>query len=90
MECDKFRVENLGCEDESFYHLSHLKLENTEVGSEGRKGERERERDGRGRRRVRSGKGERGEEKGNGRGEEESKGVWWTRSGNLSDISVVE
>ena len=42
MQCDKFRVENLGCEDESFYHLSHLKLENTEVGSEERKGERER------------------------------------------------
>ena len=34
-------MENLGCEDESFYHLSHLKLENTEVGNEEREGERE-------------------------------------------------
>ena len=41
LQCDKFRVENLGCEDESFYHLSHLKLENTEVGNEEREGERE-------------------------------------------------
>ena len=56
MQCDQFRVENLGCEDESFYHLSHLKLENTEVGSEERKG-REREMRG-GEREMRGAEGE--------------------------------
>jgi len=31
LQYGKFRVDNLGCEDESFYHLTHLKLENTET-----------------------------------------------------------
>ena len=75
MQCDQFRVENLGCEDESFYHLSHLKLENTEVGSEERKG-REREmrgaegelRRGEGERKKRRGEEGEGERRGRERG----------------------